>query len=74
MKYEYDAAALAEAIVKRRRVKVRQTMREAATAAGVSLTVIYKAEAQARVSQKSFAKICSWLEIEPGEFFKESEK
>lgn len=70
MKIQYDTAALAEKIVTKRRVKDRQTMREAAKAAGVSLTVIFKAEAQKRVKQESFTKICSWLEVEPETFLK----
>lgn len=70
---EYDKTALSIAIVTKRRGANTITMRDAADQIGVSLGVVQKAETRKPVSEKSFTKICAWLNIPPGEFFKANE-
>ena len=73
MKNRYDPAALATSVVTFRRVTKRLTMRQAAEQSGVCAAIIHKAETQKPISKKSFTKICQWLNMEPGKFFKQAE-
>ena len=68
---KYDAERLAIELVTKRRGRQTLTMREAAQQIGVSLRVVHKAETRKTVSKESLIKICDWLDIHPGQFFKE---
>lgn len=68
---KYDAEKLAIELVTKRRGRQTLTMRQTAQQIGVSLRVVHKAETRKNVSKESFTKICDWLDIHPGQFFKE---
>ena len=68
---KYDAERLAIELVTKRRGRQTLTMRQTAEQIGVSLRVVHKAETRKAVSEDSFTKICAWLEMQPGAFFKE---
>lgn len=67
---KYDAEKLAIDLVAHRRGRLMQTLREAGQAIGVSYSVVQKAEMRKPLSEKSFIKICQWLEVSPGAYFK----
>ncbi len=68
MKYEYDAEKLAIDLVTHRRGRLMQTLREAGKEIGVSYSVVQKAEMRLLLSEKSFLKICAWLNVDPGAY------
>jgi len=65
---KYDAEKLAIDLVTHRRGRLMQTLREAGAEIGVSYSVVQKAEKRLPLSEKSFLKICQWLEKEPGAY------
>lgn len=67
---KYDAEKLAIDLVTHRRGRLMQTLREAGLAIGVSYSVVQKAETRKPLSEKSLTKICQWLEVSPGAYFK----
>lgn len=70
MKFEFDADKFAKDLIMKRRVDNRFEMRQVAGEAGVSAATIHRAETKETLSLESFTKICSWLQIEPGSYFK----
>lgn len=69
----YDKDALAAAVITKRQIESRVSMREAGATIGVSKKTVHKAETRKPIEMKTLIKICAWLEKEPGEFFKPAE-
>ena len=65
---KYDAEKLAIDLVTHRRGRLMQTLREAGDEIGVSYSVVQQAEKRLPLSEKSFLKICAWLQVEPGAY------
>ena len=70
---KYDADEIAAAVNTKRQIKNRLTTRQAAAEIGVSNGTVHRAETRKPLSEKSFTKICHWLELEPEQFFKQVE-
>lgn len=65
---KYDAEKLAIELVAHRRGRLMLNLREAASEIGVSHSVVQKAETRLPLSERSFLKICAWLQVEPGAY------
>jgi DNA-binding Xre family transcriptional regulator len=65
---KYDADKLAADVNTKRQIKNRLTTREAAAEIGVGHCTVHRAEVRKGLSNKSFLKICQWLEKEPGAY------
>lgn len=68
---KYDSDKLATDVVNKRQIENRLSMRDVALLVGVSVRTIHKAETRKGLSAESLTKICNWLEVSPGAYFKQ---
>lgn len=73
MKIEFDSAAFSKA-VKMKRGESGVGLEKLSAMIDVGASTIHRAERGRDCSIETFTKLCSWLAIQPGEFFKEAEK
>lgn len=68
MKHGYDAAKLAADVKAKRETGI--TTRQAAQQIGTTNGTVWRAENCKGLSLETFIKICQWLEVSPGAYFK----
>ena len=67
-KLKYNEKSLSIAVKTRRWIERDLTMKEVGQEIGISGKAVWKAENCKGLSNKSFLKICQWLEKEPGAY------
>lgn len=73
MKTKFDGAAFSKA-VKMKRAESGIGLERLSAMIDVGASTIHRIERGRGCSVETFTKLCSWLEKEPGEFFKQVEK